>query len=76
LVKRHPFKIQKTLNITYLKVIKVPTKITLQQATMAEKIPVLIKVDFLLVILLRIFIFERCIYIPQYTQCKNCQIII
>ena len=58
----------KTLSITYLKVIKVPTKITLQQAAIAEKIPVLIKVVFLLVILFRIFIFERCIYIPQYTH--------
>jgi len=35
------------LNITYLKVKKVPTKITPQQANIAEKIPVLIKVDFL-----------------------------
>ena len=32
-----------------------------------NKIPVLIKVVFLLVILLRIFIIERRIYIPQYT---------
>jgi len=76
LVKRHPFKILKTLSITYLKVIKVPTNITPQHAAIAEKIPVLIKVVFLLEILLRIFIFERCIYILQYTQCKNCQIII
>jgi len=76
LVKRHPFKIQKTLSITYLKVIKVPTKITPQQAAIAEKIPVLINVVFLLVILLSIFIFERCIYILEYTQYKNCQIII
>jgi len=50
LVRKHPFKIQKTLSITYLKVIKVPTKITPQQAAIAEKIPVLIKVVFLLVI--------------------------
>ena len=58
----------KTLIITYLKDIKVPTKITPQQATIAEKIPVLIKVVLLLFILFRIFIFERRIYIPQYTQ--------
>ena len=45
--------------MTYLKVIKVPTKITPQQAAIAEKIPVFKKVDFLLVNLLRIFIFER-----------------
>jgi len=51
-----------------LKFIKVPNNITPQQAAIAEKIPVLIKVVFLLVILLRIFIFEKCIYIPQYTQ--------
>jgi len=35
---------------------------TPQQAAIAEKIPVLIKVDFLLVILFKIFKFERCIY--------------
>ncbi len=34
----------------YLKVIKVPIKITLQQAAIAEKIPVLIKVDLFSVI--------------------------
>tara|TARA_Y100000748_G_scaffold257145_1_gene223733 strand:- start:354 stop:509 length:156 start_codon:yes stop_codon:yes gene_type:complete len=48
LVKKLPSKIKKTLNIAYLKVIKVPTKITPQQAAIAEKIPVLIKVVFLL----------------------------
>ena len=48
-------------NITYLKVIKVPTKITPQHAAIAEKIPVLIKVDFLLAMIFRIFKFERCI---------------
>ena len=62
--------------MTYLKVIKVPTKITPQQAAIAEKIPVFINVVFLLVILLKIFIFDRCIYVLQYTQLKNCQIII
>ena len=41
----------------YLKVIKVPIKITLQQAAIAEKIPVLINVDFFSVILRGIFIF-------------------
>jgi len=56
LVKKHPSK--KKL-IFYLKVIKVPTKITTQQAKIAEKIPVLIKIDFLLVILREIFKFER-----------------
>ena len=55
-VKKHPSK--KKLNF-YLKVIKVPTKITTQQAKIAEKIPVLIKIDFLLVILREIFKFER-----------------
>tara|TARA_Y100000816_G_C26029178_1_gene538689 strand:+ start:461 stop:598 length:138 start_codon:yes stop_codon:yes gene_type:complete len=43
LVKILPSKI-KTLNIFYLKVKKVPTIITPQQAAIAEKIPVLIKV--------------------------------
>jgi len=76
LVKKLPSNNKNFKNITYLKVIKVPTKITPQQAAIAEKIPVLIKVVFLLEILLRIFIFERLIYIPQYTQLKNCQIII
>jgi len=68
LVKKLPSNNKKLLSITYLKVIKVPNKITPQQAAIAEKIPVLINVVFLLVILLRIFIFERCIYIPQYTH--------
>ena len=45
----------------YLKVIKVPIKITLQQAAIAEKIPVLINVVFLFKIFSGIFIFERCI---------------
>ena len=40
---------------------KVPTKITPQHAAIAEKIPVLIKVDFLLAMIFRIFKFERCI---------------
>ena len=53
--------IKKTQNITYLKVIKVPTKITPQHAAIAEKIPVLIKVVFLFAMLFRIFKFERCI---------------
>ena len=60
----------------YLKVIKVPIKITLQQAAIAEKIPVLIKVVLLLFIFWKIFVFERCIYISEYTQGKNCQTII
>ena len=47
----------------YLKVIKVPTKITLQQAAIAEKIPVLIKVDLFSMIFWGIFIFEKFIYI-------------
>ena len=47
----------------YLKVIKVPIKITLQQAAIAEKIPVLIKVDLFSVIFWGIFIFEKFIYI-------------
>jgi len=68
LVKKLPSNNKKLLSVTYLKVIKVPNKITPQQAAIAEKIPVLINVVFLLVILLRIFIFERCIYILQYTQ--------
>jgi hypothetical protein len=68
LVKKHPSKNLKTLSLTYLKVIKVPSKIIPQQAAIAEKIPVFKKVVFLLEILLRIFIFKRCIYIPQYTQ--------
>ena len=62
--------------IIYLKVRKVPTKITPQQATIAEKIPVLINVVLLLFIFWKIFIFERCIYISEYTQGKNCQTII
>jgi len=60
LVKKLPSNI-KTLTINYLKVMKVPTIMTPQQAAIAEKIPVLIKVDFLLVILFKIFKFERCI---------------
>ena len=36
--------------MAYLKVIKVPTKITPQQAAIADKIPVLIKVVFLIII--------------------------
>ena len=60
----------------YLKVIKVPIKITLQQAAIAEKIPVLINVDFFSVILRGIFIFGKCIYISHYTHDKNCQTII
>ena len=47
----------------YLKVIKVPIKITLQQAAIAEKIPVLIKVDLFSMIFWGIFIFEKFIYI-------------
>jgi len=68
LVKKLPSNNKKLLSIAYLKVIKVPTKITPQQAAIAEKIPVLINVVFLLIILLKIFIFERCIYILQYTR--------
>ena len=60
----------------YLKVIKVPIKITLQQAAIAEKIPVLIKVDLFSVIFCGIFIFGKFIYISNYTQGKNCQTII
>ena len=60
----------------YLKVIKVPIKITLQQAAIAEKIPVLIKVDLFSVIFWGIFIFGDFIYISNYTQGKNCQTII
>ena len=60
----------------YLKVIKVPIKITLQQAAIAEKIPVLIKVDLFSVIFWGIFIFGNFIYISNYTQGKNCQTII
>ena len=60
----------------YLKVIKVPIKITLQQAAIAEKIPVLIKVDLFSVIFWEIFIFGDFIYISNYTQGKNCQTII
>ena len=60
----------------YLKVIKVPIKITLQQAAIAEKIPVLINVDFFSVIFCGIFIFGKFIYISNYTQGKNCQTII
>ena len=60
----------------YLKVIKVPIKITLQQAAIAEKIPVLIKVDLFSVIFWGIFIFGKFIYISNYTQSKNCQTII
>ena len=60
----------------YLKVIKVPIKITLQQAAIAEKIPVLIKVDLFSVIFWGIFIFGKVIYISNYTQGKNCQTII
>ena len=51
----------------YLKVIKVPIKITLQQAAIAEKIPVLIKVDLFFVIFWGIFIFGKIIYISNYT---------
>ena len=51
----------------YLKVIKVPIKITLQQAAIAEKIPVLIKVDLFFVIFWGIFIFGKFIYISNYT---------
>ena len=65
--KKTSIKNLKASSIAYLKVIKVPTKITPQQAAIAEKIPVLIKVVFLLVILLRIFIFEKCILISEYT---------
>tara|TARA_B100001113_G_scaffold251990_1_gene207658 strand:- start:189 stop:395 length:207 start_codon:yes stop_codon:yes gene_type:complete len=68
LVKKHPSKNKKLKFLFYLKVTKVPIMITPQQAAIAEKIPVLIKVVFLLEIFCRIFIFERCIYIPQYTQ--------
>ena len=60
----------------YLKVIKVPIKITLQQAAIAEKIPVLIKVDLFSVIFWGIFIFGNFIYVSNYTQGKNCQTII
>ena len=60
----------------YLKVIKVPIKITLQQAAIAEKIPVLIKVDLFFVIFWGIFIFGNFIYVSNYTQGKNCQTII
>tara|TARA_Y100001958_G_C20841348_1_gene287769 strand:+ start:206 stop:343 length:138 start_codon:yes stop_codon:yes gene_type:complete len=44
LVKILPFN-KRNLDNTYLKVKKVPTIITPQHATIAEKIPVLIKVD-------------------------------
>ncbi len=60
----------------YLKVIKVPIKITPQQAAIAEKIPVLIKVDLFSVIFRGIFIFGKFIYSSNYTQGKNCQTII
>ena len=60
----------------YLKVIKVPIKITLQQAAIAEKIPVLIKVDLFSVIFWGILIFGKFIYRSNYTQSKNCQTII
>ncbi len=60
----------------YLKVIKVPIKITLQQAAIAEKIPVLIKVDLFSVIFWGIFIFGKIINNSNYTQSKNCQTII
>jgi len=70
LVKKRPSKNKKTLSIAYLKVIKVPTKITLQQAAIAEKIPVLIKVVFLLLIFFKIFIFDKCIYISHTPQKK------
>tara|TARA_B100000676_G_C17457278_1_gene522002 strand:- start:223 stop:360 length:138 start_codon:yes stop_codon:yes gene_type:complete len=43
LVKILPFK-NGTFNFTYLKVKKVPTIMTPQQAAIAEKIPVFIKV--------------------------------
>ena len=49
----------------YLKVIKVPIKITLQQAAIAEKIPVLINVVFFSESIWGIFIFGRCIYISH-----------
>ena len=61
LVKILPFKIINFFKKIYLKVKKVPNNITPQQANIAEKIPVLIKVDFLLAMLFRIFKFERCI---------------
>tara|TARA_Y100000817_G_C16642628_1_gene449072 strand:+ start:264 stop:491 length:228 start_codon:yes stop_codon:yes gene_type:complete len=64
LVKKLPFKI-KLLIFYYLKVKNVPTKMTLQHATIAEKIPVLIKVVFLFKIFCGIFIFERCISKPS-----------
>ena len=57
-----------------MKVKKVPTKNTLQQATIAEKIPVLINVVLLLVIFWGIFIFGMCIIISEYTQKVICQI--
>jgi len=41
---------------------------TLQHATIAEKIPVLIKVVFLFKIFCGIFIFESASLILQYTQ--------
>tara|TARA_Y100001936_G_C15876223_1_gene560363 strand:+ start:328 stop:558 length:231 start_codon:yes stop_codon:yes gene_type:complete len=72
LVKKHPFKL-KNLIFFYLKFIKVPNKITPQQTTIAEKIPVLIKVVFLVFNLLRILILEIRIYISEYTHLRNCQ---
>ena len=42
LVKKLDLKNKKTFNLAYSKVIKVPIKITLQQAAIADKIPVLI----------------------------------
>tara|TARA_Y100001970_G_C14042578_1_gene754592 strand:+ start:308 stop:460 length:153 start_codon:yes stop_codon:yes gene_type:complete len=41
----------KTLDLTYLKVKKVPTIITPQQVAIAEKIPVFKKIDLLVIIL-------------------------
>ena len=74
LVKKLPSKKNKNFYMFYLKVIKVPIKITLQQAAIAEKIPVLIKVDLFSVIFWGIFIFGKFIYNSNYTQSKNCQL--
>ena len=48
----------------------------LQQAIIAVKIPVFLKVVLLIVSLFGIFIFGRYILNSQYTQYENCQTII
>ena len=48
----------------------------LQQAIIAVKIPVYLKVVLLIVSLYGIFIFGRYILNSQYTQYENCQTII